>query len=44
MDFLLDPMRLGATTLKPMEITTLDILFQARDTGVRTTTLFRDGF
>jgi hypothetical protein len=39
LDFPKDSMRLGATTLKPMASTTLDILFQARDTGTRTATL-----
>lgn len=39
MDFPKDSMRLGATTLKPMASTTLDILFQARDTGTRAATL-----
>lgn len=39
LDFPNDSVRLGATTLKPMGTTTLDFLFQPRDTGLRTATL-----
>ncbi len=40
LEFPKDSITLGATTLKQMESTTLRFLFQPRDTGTRTATLF----